>query len=49
MSGVVEKLPFLLLAVAISFKISCMKPKIIMSEYVVPQLLFIDIETDDLE
>jgi len=38
-----------ILVVAISFRTSYMRPKIIMSEYVVPQWLFIDIETDDIE
>ena len=40
----------LLLAVAISFEFSYFyETNIIMSDYVVPQWLFIDIETDDLE
>ena len=47
-SEVTENCHFLLLVVAVSFEI-LYDTKIIMSEYVVPQWFFIDIETDYLE
>jgi len=49
MRAVSSKIPFLLLAVANVIRNFIYETKIIISEYVVLQSMFIDIETDDLE